>query len=109
MSVDHENVSWQRADGTWAIGGFLVTATDDDGDALDYDYTTFMWAKGGFASMDDAIDGWCEDNANAGSYGSTQDPEAIAVYEAALKARQADDADLEQRNRANRYRGGYGW
>lgn len=69
MSFSRENVVWQQVDGRWAIGFFTAIPVGDtmseDYDpewGVEYDYSEFSWARGGFFSEEAAIRSWTGSN-----------------------------------------------
>jgi hypothetical protein len=63
MSSDRNVITWKTAEGTWS-----VAETDD--------YNEFEWVGTGYPTADDAVDGYCEYNANPGGYAPIANPTA---------------------------------
>ena len=95
MSCNRENVVWQRQNGTWCVGFYDFYPTGDTSDPdwdyeWDVEYTdTFMWAKEGLPSEDEACAAWSKaGNSNPGGHSiypwSEEDQSYIEHFEKLL-------------------------
>lgn len=89
MSLHRENVSWQRADGSWAVGFFDYTYVRTDSPDFDSEwdvqyFTRFSNVYYG-ATPEEAMRKYTERNANPGGtilvYNTPENQDAIKQYE----------------------------
>ena len=99
MSVNRENIAWQREDGTWCIGFwsfYNVGQDEEDWDfewGVEYEHDSFWYFSEGHSSAEAALEAFCRRNANPGQSNTMpwhkDAADEIAKYEAiAVKFKQ---------------------
>lgn len=100
MSVNRENVTWQRADGTWAIGFWDYYSVNTDSPDFDYEWDVaysdqFREVHFG-KTPDEAYASYTRFNANPGGTHMAENTPENADYIAALEAKLAKYREREQ-------------
>lgn len=71
MGLNRENVTWQRPDGTWAIGFWGFRFINEDSPDFDYEWDVeyandFAWAATGYSTPEQAMQDYTRTHANPG-------------------------------------------